>query len=54
VTFVLLDMLRRDILRSFFGCDGTRAVTTEAPQWRYRQRGRIRDQAKRPASTWRH
>ncbi len=24
-----------------FGCDGTRAVTTEAPQWRHRQRGRI-------------
>src|SRR5205807_6671316 len=31
-TFVLLGVLR---------CDGTRAVTTEAPQWRYRQRGSI-------------
>src|SRR5215469_13516364 len=29
-----------------FGFDGKRAVTTEAPQWRYRQRGGIRDEAK--------
>ena len=50
-TFVLLGVLRCDIFEIPFGCDGTRAVTTEAPQWQYRQRGGIRDEAKRPAST---
>jgi hypothetical protein len=38
-TFVLLGVLRCDILSDPFGCDGTRAVTTEAPRWRYRQQG---------------
>ena len=30
--------------------NGTRAVTTEAPQWRYRQRGGIQDEAKSATS----
>ncbi len=30
-------------LRILFGCDGTSAVTTEAPQWHHRQRGKIPD-----------
>src|SRR6266481_2757762 len=50
-TFGLLGVLRCDIFEILFGCDGTRAVTTEAPQWRYRQRGRIQDEAKRATST---
>src|SRR5438477_1247869 len=41
-TFVLLGVLRCDIFEILFGCDSTRAVTTEAPQRRYRQRGGIR------------
>src|SRR5205807_336947 len=53
-TFGLLVVLRCDIFEILFGCDGTRAATTEAPQRRYRQRGGIRDEANRPASTWRH
>ena len=36
--------------RILFGCDGISAVTTEAPQWRHRQRGRIPDGANRPLS----
>src|SRR5438552_15380726 len=46
-TFVLLGVLRCDIFEILFGCDSTRAVTTEAPQRRYRQRGGIRDEAKK-------
>src|SRR6185369_15603016 len=37
--FILLAGLRCDIFEILFGCDGTRAVTTEAPQWRYRPAG---------------
>jgi hypothetical protein len=29
------------MFKILFGCDGSTAVTTEAPQWQYRQRGRI-------------
>src|ERR1700746_1122241 len=50
-TFGLLGVLRCDIFQILFGCDGTRAVTAEAPQWRYRPRGRISDGASGPAST---
>ena len=50
-TFVLLGMLRCDIFQILSGSDGTRAVTTEAPQWRYRQRGWIEDEAERATST---
>lgn len=32
-------------IQILFGCDVTTAVTTEAPQWHLRQRGRIRDEA---------
>ena len=35
-------------LRNLFGCNGTSAVTTEAPQWHHRQQGRIPDRANRP------
>jgi|SRR5262245_16620515 len=38
--FALLGVLRGDILEILLGCGGISAVTTEAPQWRYRQRGR--------------
>src|SRR5262249_2133520 len=47
-TFFLLGVLRCDIFEIPFGCDGTSAVTTEAPQWRRSQRGGIRDEAKGP------
>jgi hypothetical protein len=33
------------MFKILFGCDGSTAVTTEAPQWRHRQRGRITDKA---------
>jgi hypothetical protein len=33
------------MFKILFGCDGSTAVTTEAPEWQYRQRGRIADKA---------
>jgi hypothetical protein len=41
--FVLFDVLRCDILDSFGVATASGAATTAAPQWRYRQWGRIRD-----------
>ena len=39
-TFGLLGVLRCDIFEILFDCDGTRAVTTEAPQWPVSPAGR--------------
>src|SRR6516164_10668818 len=41
-SLVLLGVLPCDILGSLSGYEASRAVTTEAPQWRHRQRGGIR------------
>jgi hypothetical protein len=40
-TFAFLDVLLCDIFEILSVGDGKRTVTTEAPQWRYRQRGWI-------------
>ena len=45
---VFLGALLCDILRVLSGCDGVSAVTTETPQWRHRQWGRIPIGANRP------
>jgi hypothetical protein len=47
---VFLGVLPSDILGSFSVATAPGAVTTEARQWRHRQRGRIPDGANRPIS----
>src|SRR6202040_1541376 len=47
-TSVFLGVLPCDILGSFSVCAAPGAVTTEAPQWHHRQRGKIPDRANWP------
>jgi hypothetical protein len=47
---ILVGVLLCDTLRSFLVATAPCAVTTEAPQWPHRQRGRIPDQGQRPLS----
>ena len=50
----LLDVLLCDILGSLSVATASDAVTTEAPQWRRRQRGGIQLGPSGPLSAWRH